>query len=139
LRLIDSLPIPSIIDSTAENVSISYYPEYPAIYFAYRLDGPDYWYRLEVGLDEQKNATRKAELLQKYEGRIENTVINQNENIRLLVKTDIADPELASYYATCKIEIEGYLATVVYKNKNIDVSQMSGYDIVSGFWIDTMK
>lgn len=139
LNLIDSISIPSISDSR-KDVSISYYPEKEEIYFLYKIDGENHWYRFEVSLNKKTIEAKKSEIIQNNYEKITSTAINENDKIKLILREDMSqNPDLAKYYAEFWIEIDGYLAKVVYKNQGKDISKMSANDIVNGFWNDTQS
>lgn len=137
LHVIDSLPVPSLNDSE-KDVSISYYPEKSRIHFLYKLDGENHWYRFEIPLNENTIAAKKSEIMQKHEDSLLNTVIHSDEKIKLILQEDLSEsPDLAKHYAEFWVEMDGYLAKVVYKNQNRDISQVRANDIVNSFWDDT--
>ncbi len=136
LHLIDSISVPSINDSKKET-SVSYFPEKEEIYFLYKINGENHWYRFEVSLNKKAIETKESEIIQNNHDKITNAVINKNDKIKLIMAEDMSEnPDLAKHYAEFWIKIDDYFAKVVYKNQEKDISKISAKDIVNGFWDD---
>jgi hypothetical protein len=136
LELLDSLPLPVI--QGAELGVINYWPETQSLSFFYRVDDSER-YSFSFALDEDTIAQIRDELTNSENGEKLEPIPQENDRITVLSRENAQSQNSTLRIVYHRLEIDGYLIRVDYRNENKDVFSMGTDEIFEDLILSTFE
>lgn len=131
LKVLDSVPAFSV--ENAKHFSISYWPSKQSLHVVYQLSEEKemHWYRFEFNLNKAENLEIKEKIKQEA-GTKEYAKVGKDRNIEVWKRVvDLSQTEFAGNYAIYRVEVDGMMISVQYKNAYMDVREQKAEDVFS--------
>ena len=127
LEVLETIPVLTV--ENAKTFSMTYTPSKALLEIAYRIEeGENHWYRFTYILDKDRNESVKDSILQEA-GTREFSKIGKERNINLLQILDMSKTQFAKSMAEYRVEMDGMVVLVTYKNIHTDVSVQNVEDV----------